>query len=149
MALAIEVNNSTTELHLPDVAKEKLVIIDSKCRLLIEANLQLQTRMTVWALRQILSRFHPWRASIRPSSPIVFQPLRHLSRLLNNVEHSSKCDGLAEERFTSFEEQKLDCNICSIKYGERRQRLINAINVILYPCISFCSALKASLQLKN
>lgn len=38
MALAIEVNNSTIELHLPDVAKEKLAIIDSKCGLLIEAN---------------------------------------------------------------------------------------------------------------
>lgn len=60
--------------------------------------------------------------------------------MLNDVEHSSKRVGLAERWFASFEGQKLDCDIYSIKYGECRQGLINA-NDTFYPCLSFCSAL--------
>jgi len=84
----VEVNNSTIELHLPVEAKEKLAIIDSTCGLLVKLTIQLQTQMTVWALRQILSRFHPWRAFMRPSSPIVFQPLSQRKLLEHNIKLS-------------------------------------------------------------
>ena len=60
-------------------------------------------------------------------------------RLLNNVEHSSKCFGPTERRFAGYEEQ-LDCDIYSIKYEKRLQGLINA-NDTLNPCLSLCSAL--------
>ena len=85
--LPVEANNSTIELHLAVEAKEKLseyieskslpvevkenfAIVNSKYESLVEAN-HFQTR----ASRQILSRFHPWRASIRPFSRILFRPL--------------------------------------------------------------------------
>ena len=86
-SLPVEANNSTIELHLAVEAKEKLseyieskslpvevkenfAIVNSKYESLVEAN-HFQTR----ASRQILSRFHPWRASIRPFSRILFRPL--------------------------------------------------------------------------
>lgn len=149
MALAIEVNNSTIELHLPDVAKEKLEIIDSKCGLLIEANHSTANSNECLGFKtnsESISSMESIHSTVESNCFSTFETFESFAY---NVEHSSKCDCLAEKRFTSFEEQKLDCNIYSIKYGERRQRLINAVIVILYPCISFCSALKASLQLKN
>ena len=68
-------------------------------------------------------------------------------RLLNNVEHSSKCFGPTERRFAGYEEQ-LDCDIYSINWllgytmtsEKRLQGLINA-NDTLNPCLSLCSAL--------
>ena len=68
-SLPVKVNNSTIEIHLPVEANEKLAIIDSKCGSLVEAS-HSTANSNNWALRQMLSRFHPWKAFILPSSPI-------------------------------------------------------------------------------
>ena len=73
-SLPVEVNNLTTELHLRVEAKEKFAIIDSKCGSLLEAIHSTVKSNDCMGFTQIPSPFHPWRASIRPSSPIVTLP---------------------------------------------------------------------------
>jgi len=160
-SLPVEVNNSTIELHLSVEAKEKLAIIDSKCGSLVEANHSTKCRSLIEANHstvnsddclgfetksELISSVESIHSTVESNCFSTLQSKENFSsttlscRLLNDVEHSSKCVGIAERRFASFEEQKLDCDIYSIKYGERRQGFINA-NVTRYSCLSLCSAL--------
>ena len=159
--LPVEANNSTIELHLAVKAKEKLseyieskslpvevkenlAIVNSKYGSLVEANHSFPNSCFETNAESI-SLVESIHSTLQSNSFSTFESKENFSsttlnfRLLNNVEHSSKCFGPTERRFAGYEEQ-LDCDIYSINYEKRLQGLINA-NDTLNPCLSLCSAL--------
>ena len=160
-SLPVEANNSTIELHLAVEAKEKLseyieskslpvevkenfAIVNSKYGSLVEANHSFPNSYFETNSESI-SPVESIHSTLQSNSFSTFESKENFSsttlnfRLLNNVEHSSKCFGPTERRFAGYEEQ-LDCDIYSINYEKRLQVLINA-NDTLNPCLSLCSAL--------
>ena len=159
--LPVEANNSTIELHLAVEAKEKLseyieskslpvevkenfAIVNSKYGSLVEANHSF-LNSCFETNSESISPVESIHSTLQSNSFSTFESKENFSsttlnfRLLNNVEHSSKCFGPTERRFAGYEEQ-LDCDIYSINYEKRLQGLINA-NDTLNPCLSLCSAL--------
>ena len=161
-SLPVEANNSTIELHLAVEAKERLseyieskslpvevkenfAIVNSKYGSLVEANHSFPANSCFETNSESISPVESIHSTLQSNSFSTFESKENFSsttlnfRLLNNVEHSSKCFGPTERRFAGYEEQ-LDCDIYSINYEKRLQGLINA-NDTLNPCLSLFSAL--------
>ena len=168
-SLPVEANNSTIELHLPVEAKEKLLeyieskslpvkvkenfaIVNSKYGSLVEGNHSFPNSCFKTNSESI-SPMKSIHSTLQSNSFSTFESKENFSSttlnfcLLNNVEHCSKCFGPTERRFAGYEEQ-LDCDIYSINYEKRLQRLINA-NDTLNPCMSLCSALMNTFTTKK
>ena len=129
---------------LPFEIKENFAIVNSKYGSLVEANHSFPNSCFETNSESI-SPVESIHSTLQSNSFSTFESKENFSsttlnfRLLNNVEHSSKCFGPTERRFAGYEEQ-LDCDIYSINYEKRLQGLINA-NDTLNPCLSLCFAL--------
>ena len=159
--LPVEANNSTIELHLAIEAKEKLseyieskslpvevkenfAIVNSKYGSLVEGSHSFPNSCFETNSESI-SPVQSIHSTLQSNSFSTFKTKKNFSsttlnfRLLNSVEHPSKCFGPTERRFAGYEEH-LDCDMYGINYEKRLQGLINA-NDTLNPCLSLCSAL--------
>ena len=135
--LPVEANNSTIELHLAVEAKEKLseyieskslpvevkenfAMVNSKYGSLVEGNHSFPNSCFETNSESI-SPVKSIHSTLQSNSFSTFESKENFSsttlnfRLLNNVEHSSKCFGPSERRFAGYGEQ-LDCDIYSINY---------------------------------
>ena len=142
-SLPVEANNSTIELHLAVEAKEKLseyieskslpvavkenfAIVNSKYGSLVEGNHSFPNSCFETNSESI-SPVKSIHSTLQSNSFSTFESKENFSsttlnfRLLNNVEHSSKCFGPTERRFACYEEQ-LDCDIYSINYEKRLKK---------------------------
>ena len=144
--LPVQANNSTIELHLAVEAKEKLseyieskslpvevkenfAIVNSKYGSLVEGNHSFPNSCFETNSESI-SPVKSIHSTLQSNSFSTFESKENFSsttlnfRLLDNVEHSSKCFGPTERRFAGYEEQ-LDCDIYSINYEKRLMTRVN------------------------
>ena len=100
---------------LPVEVKENFAIVNSKYGSLVEANHSFPNSCFETNSESI-SPVESIHSTLQSNSFSTFESKENFAsttlnfRLLNNVEHSSKCFGPTERRFAGYEEQ-LDCDI--------------------------------------